>query len=163
MQTAILNRRFMEERGTLPFPDTTAVISITDFGHSFAELDYEPLYRLKLAFDDVDGDVFEEGLDAAAIREKWETLTEKYHMFSDEQAREIAAFYRKILACGVDTLIVQCEFGQSRSAAVVAAIREFENRDGIEIFADERYYPNKVVFRKTLAALREQAAGKTSE
>ena len=157
MQTVILNRRFMEERGRLPFPSTTAVISITNYDYTFAQLEYEPLYRLKLAFDDVDGDVFEDGLSADEIREKWRTYTEKYHMFSDEQAREIAAFYRHILACGVDTLIVQCEYGQSRSAAVVAAIREFETRDGIEIFADERYCPNKVVFRKTLAALREQA------
>ena len=155
MQTIIMNRRGIEERGKSPFPDTTAVISITDFDYAFAELENEPQHRLKLAFDDVDGDVFLEGLDADSTQEKWEELTQKYHMFSDEQAQEIAVFYWKTLTCGVDTIIVQCEYGHSRSAAVVAAIREFEDKDGISIFAAEQYYPNKVVFRKTLKALRE--------
>ena len=155
MQTVLMNRRGIEERTKLPFPDTTAVISITDFDYPFAELENEPLHRLKLAFDDVDGEVFSEELDADATQEKREALARKYHMFSDEQAREIAAFYWKILACGADMLIVQCEYGHSRSAAVAAAIREFEDKDGISIFAAEQYYPNKLVFRKTLKALRE--------
>ena len=54
-----------------------------------------------------------------------------------------------------DCLICQCEHGQSRSAAIAAAILEFRSRKGIEVFSDDRYYPNKVVFRKVLKALRE--------
>ena len=55
----------------------------------------------------------------------------------------------------VDTLICQCEYGQSRSAGVAAAIIEFTTGGGIRIFADDRYYPNKFVFRKVYNALKE--------
>ena len=37
---------------------------------------------------------------------------------------------------------------------MAAAIIEFRSRKGIKIFADDRYYPNKVVFRKLLTALQ---------
>gem|GEM_PF-2488057 len=50
-----------------------------------------------------------------------------------------------------------CEFGESRSAGCAAAIKEFYDGNGIEIFADERYYPNKIIFNKLLAALRKQS------
>ena len=155
MQTIIMNRRGIEERGKLPFPDTAAVISITDANYSFAELENEPKHQLKLAFDDVDGDVLLDELGTGSTKEERDALRRKYHMFSDEQARDVAVFYWDILLEGVETIIIQCEYGQSRSAAVVAAIREFESKDGITIFADDRYWPNKMVFRKTLKALRE--------
>ncbi len=158
MNVVIMNRQSIEKRGRLPFPETTAVISITDVDYFFAELENEPKHRLKLAFDDVDGDVFLDELSTGSTKEERDALRRKYHMFSDEQAYQIAAFYWKLITCGVDTLIVQCEHGQSRSAAVAAAIREFEDKEGISIFADDRYWPNKVVFRKTLKALRSNIA-----
>ena len=80
-------------------------------------------------------------------------IEEKYHMFSDAMAKEISAFYFSV--CDkIDCLICQCEHGQSRSAAVAAAILEFRNKKGIKVFASDRYYPNKVVFRKMLMALK---------
>ena len=158
MKVVIMNRCGIEERGRSPFPATTAVISITDFDYPFAQLKNEPEHRLKLAFDDVDGDIFLDGLGTGSTQEEREALKQKYHMFSDEQAHQIATFYWELIAHGVDMLIVQCEHGQSRSAAVAAAIREFEDKDGISIFADDRFWPNKVVFRKTLKALRDYIA-----
>ena len=74
-------------------------------------------------------------------------------MLSDEQAKEIADFYFSIKG-STNLLICQCEHGQSRSAAVAAAIIEYKNKSGIEIFADDNYYPNKVVFKKVLNALK---------
>lgn len=50
-------------------------------------------------------------------------------------------------------VICQCEHGQSRSAAIAAAILEYETQNGISIFTDDKYYPNKVVFRKVYRAL----------
>lgn len=50
-------------------------------------------------------------------------------------------------------IICQCEHGQSRSAAVAAAVKQFVSGDGIEIFADDRYYPNKMIYRKLLKEL----------
>lgn len=57
-------------------------------------------------------------------------------------------------------MICQCEHGQSRSAAVAAAIMEFRSRRGITVFAHDSYYPNKVVFRKVLEALKNAGAQK---
>ena len=75
----------------------------------------------------------------------------KYNMLSEEQANKIASFY-KTNKDNISTLICQCEHGQSRSAAVAAAILEVRSRRGIQTFADDRYFPNKVVFRKVLGA-----------
>ena len=155
METIIMNRRGIEERSNRAFADKTAVISITDVDYTFAELCHQPNKRLKIAFNDVDGDVFLDELGRDFTNEDRLNLEKKYQMLSDEQAAEIAEFYHECMQEGINTLIVQCEYGQSRSAAVVAAIREFESQDGIAIFADDRYYPNRVVFRKTLKALRE--------
>lgn len=154
MNLIIMNRRDIIEWAKQPFTDTTAVISITDVGYPFAKLEHQPQYRLEVAFNDVDGDVFLDELGANPTTEEVRALEEKYQMLSDEQAAEIAMFYHECVQANVDVLIVQCEYGQSRSAAVVAAIREFESSDGIRIFADDRYYPNKIVFRKVLRALQ---------
>ena len=155
MNLIIMNRRGIIERAKRPFVDTTAVISITDVGYPFAKLEHQPQYRLEVAFNDVDGDVFLDELGANPTTEEVRALEEKYQMLSDEQANHIAQFYFDAVLAEADTFIVQCEYGQSRSAAVVAAIREFESSDGIRIFADDCYYPNKVVFRKVLRELRE--------
>ena len=154
MKTIIMNRRSIEERSKYAFPNKTAIISITDADYAFAELLHQPSKCLKIAFNDVDGDVFLDELGPDPTNEERLSLEKKYQMLSDEQAAEIAAFYHECVTDGINTLIVQCEYGQSRSAAVVAAIREFESKDGIAIFADDRYYPNKVVFRKVLLALK---------
>jgi predicted protein tyrosine phosphatase len=74
-------------------------------------------------------------------------------MCSNGQALKIAEFYDSIRD-KADVLICQCEHGQSRSAAVAAAILEHRGKKGIRIFADDRYYPNKVVFRRVLEAIR---------
>ena len=70
------------------------------------------------------------------------------------QAKEIANFVMNIKD-KAEFIICQCEHGQSRSAAVAAAILEFKSRKGIDIFSNDRYYPNKVVFRKTLKSLKK--------
>ena len=53
---------------------------------------------------------------------------------------------------GMD-IICQCEYGQSRSAACAAAIKEHFEKSGIEVFADYRYYPNQLIFNKLRDAL----------
>ena len=59
-----------------------------------------------------------------------------------------------LLAAEAAALVLIMTTDWSGSAAVAAAIREFNSRRGIEIFADDRYFPNKVVFRKVLRALK---------
>ena len=81
-------------------------------------------------------------------------MLDQYRLLTDCQAEEMAAFVRSVYA-SAELMICQCEFGQSRSAAVAAAVMEFFGRNGIDVFADDRYFPNKFVFRKVLEALRK--------
>lgn len=74
------------------------------------------------------------------------------NFFDDEMAKRIADFVLTH-AEETDVLICQCYYGQSRSAGCAAAITQYFYGKGIDIFADDRYYPNKLVYRKVLAAL----------
>ena len=71
-----------------------------------------------------------------------------------KEADEVASF---ILSAAHDcmTVICQCEYGQSRSAACAAAIRQYFNSDGIEVFADYRYYPNQMIYHKVYDTLKK--------
>ncbi len=71
------------------------------------------------------------------------------------QADPVAEFIVKAVRDGLD-IACACEYGESRSAGCAAAIKEFYDGNGIEIFADERYYPNKIIYNKLLTALRKQ-------
>lgn len=68
------------------------------------------------------------------------------------EADELAAFILQVEKDGL-SIICQCEYGQSRSAACAAAIRQHFHKDGIEIFADYRYYPNQMIYHKVFEAL----------
>ena len=61
------------------------------------------------------------------------------------KANELAQFILDAYGNGYDFLC-QCTYGESRSAAAAAAIREFFSHDGINVFADYRYCPNQLVF-----------------
>lgn len=147
----IYSREEIEQLSIEPFQPNTALISITDYDWPFAELKHSPEYLLQLAFDDIDSDIFEDE-HCTNIVEK-EKVEEKYHMLSNQQAQKIASFYYEIKD-KAGLLICQCEHGQSRSAAVAAAILEHQQHSGIDIFASDAYYPNKLIFRKVLSALR---------
>lgn len=54
----------------------------------------------------------------------------------------------------MEYLICQCEMGQSRSAAVAAAVMEHYTGLPSDIFADDRYYPNRLVYATVLDALK---------
>lgn len=55
--------------------------------------------------------------------------------------------------------ICQCAYGESRSAAAAAAIRELFAHDGIVVFADYRYCPNQLVFNFLYDALKSKTGG----
>ena len=67
-------------------------------------------------------------------------------------ADELAQFILETQRDGYD-FICQCTWGESRSAAAAAAIRERFTHDGIEVFADYRYCPNQLVFNTLYDAL----------
>lgn len=61
------------------------------------------------------------------------------------RADELAQFILDANRDGYD-FICQCTYGESRSAAAAAAIREYFAHDGIRIFADYHFCPNQLVF-----------------
>ena len=149
MKIEIHSIRSLKRLAHKPFMPDTALISIGDFGTEFPPLEHQPAHILRLEFDDITlSDIDYESSGRYAFR-----------LFSEEQANQIAAFvYRHREDC--ETLLCQCHYGQSRSAAVAAAIKEYFDHNGIDIFADEqeRYCPNLYVFRKTLQALQNKEA-----
>lgn len=149
MKIEIHSIQSLKKRAHKPFAPDTALISIGDFGKELPLLEYKPAHILRMEFDDVTpSEVDYESSERYAFR-----------LFSEEQANQIADFvYRYWESRG--TLLCQCHYGQSRSAAVAAAIKEHFHHNGIEIFADEqeRYCPNVYVFRLTLRALRNREA-----
>jgi len=153
MNIEIESRYNIKNRALQPFPARTALISVTDKDCDFVALKNKPDYLLKMRFDDVSDAIFEDLLGRKPTETEILQLTEDYYMFNDEQAAEIADFV-KAIASRAELLICQCEYGQSRSAGIAAAVKQFLYGDGIEIFADERYFPNKLVYRKVLAALK---------
>ena len=149
-----MSRKTIEKFCAIPSQVKTAVISICDFGDSFASLLFKPEYLLQLSFDDVDSDVFVDILGDDYKSQDTSDVEKQYHMFSQEQAAQVASFVKEVWD-KVDVLVCQCEHGQSRSAAVAAAISEHKFKKGIDIFADERYYPNKFVYWRIFNKLNE--------
>ena len=150
MKIKIMSRRKIEDFCLNPMQEQTALISITDFDNTFANLKHKPQFLLQLMFDDVpvgDGFVEEEG--RKLTQKEITELEIKYHSITDKQVAEIVEFYNSVKD-SVDLLICQCEHGQSRSAAIAAAIMEYESRKGIDVFVNDWYYPNKSLFRKVL-------------
>lgn len=149
MKVEIHSIQSLKKRAHKPFAPDTALISIGDFGKELPLLEYKPAHILRMEFDDVTpSEIDYESSERYAFR-----------LFSEEQANQIADFvYRYWESRG--TLLCQCHYGQSRSAAVASAIKEHFYHNGIEIFADEqeRYCPNVYVFRLTLRALRNREA-----
>ena len=156
MKILIKSRSDIEIMANKPFRQKTALISITDYGWTFAELKHKPDYLLQLAFDDVDNDIFIDEVGRNLTKNEHIKIENKYHMISDDQAKQISEFYNNVRD-KVDILICQCEHGQSRSAAVAAAILEYNCRKGIFVFAHDKYYPNKIVFKKVLSQLKNNS------
>jgi predicted protein tyrosine phosphatase len=117
-------------------PDT-AIISITD-----KDSDKNCFYKaawlkavLELQFDDVE-----------AGGRNCITLT---------QAMEIACFVKRMRK-NVQRIIVHCEFGQSRSAGIAAAISMYLDGHDSGVFYKRKYNPNRTCYHYVLAALRKR-------
>lgn len=154
MKIKIMRRTALQNLALETFEERVGVISITSVDNPIVEIKNMPREILRLSFDDLDNDAVSDQLGPNPTTEHRKRVEEKYHMFSDEQARQVAEFYHRVKG-NVDTLICQCEYGQSRSAGVAAAIIEFTTGKGIRVFVDDRYFPNKFVFRKVFNALKE--------
>lgn len=149
----------IEARAKSPFSPRTLLISIGDTDAAPPKLEHKPDHILRLVFDDITlAEVKEEFKLPDWAVESDEKLIEllrqhNTYLFDDEMADQAAHFVIEHMG-KADLLICQCHYGQSRSAGLAAAIAEHFYGSGIDIFADDRYYPNKLVYRKMRSALK---------
>lgn len=148
MNVSIHSRDSIERLIAKSFPPNTAVISFNDpffenTKDNVPPIDFKGKYEriFRLALPDIDVDSLDEyGYDINT-----------YFSEADKLAKYIIDSYND----GLD-IICQCEYGQSRSSGCAAAILEYYHHNGISIFCDYKYYPNKLIFNKLLLSLKEQ-------
>lgn len=146
MNITICSRKEIEALITSGFPANTAAISFYDPTSKRTPKEYAPVNYLGKC----------ERLFAVGVHDIDIEILSDYGLTFDTylpEAKALAQFILQAERDGFD-LICQCEYGQSRSAACAAAIKEFFYHSGIEIFADYRYYPNQLIFNKILDALK---------
>ena len=145
MKIFIHSRRSVKELIESGFPENTAAISFyTPAGkreRRESPVDYKGVCRrvFYVGIPDID----------MGILAEYGYAYESYL----ECAGELALFIRNAYEEGLD-IICQCDYGQSRSAACAAAILQYFEGRGIDIFADYRYYPNQLVYHKIFDALK---------
>lgn len=119
--------------------DSTAIISITDPDNDHPPITEKPGLQgvLHLSFHDADVDGFDPEFN--------------FTIMSDDDGDLVADFLEK--QKDVDLLIVQCDAGICRSPGMAAAILKHLTGDDSQIFDDNRFVPNRWVYKKTLQAL----------
>ena len=149
MNVSVYSRKAIEELiSGGDFPANKAVISFYDPVVKQPDKDYT-----HVDYSSVSAEVYYselDDLDLTVLKRRGYT----YETFFPE-VNDMAAFILRAYHDGMD-LICQCEYGQSRSAGCAAAVREFFNHDGIEIFSNYSYDPNQVVYHKVYEALCRQ-------
>ncbi len=147
----------ISQRAKEPF-ENAMLISVGDPEAPPPRLIYKPQHSLRLVFDDM---TLEDAIERIEIpkniiedEEKLPKFLKRNYieLYSTALANKTAEFIKKNIN-NVDLIICQCEYGQSRSAAIAAAILEWHNSSGTSVFKDNRYSPNKWVYDKLLTAL----------
>ena len=145
MKIDICSRKTAEALLENGFPENTAVISFYD----------PPSKRMKDVMPPVDYKDNADRVFYVQVHDIDLEILPDYGLTVDTylpEADRLADFIRKAHDDGLD-ILCQCEYGQGRSAAGAAAIAEDYDHNGIEIFADYRYYPNQLVYHKIMDAL----------
>ena len=147
MKVDIYSRKAIKELMANGFPKNTAVISFYTPKSERKESEICVDYR------GVCDKVFYVGIPDIDI----EILADYGYAYETylSEANELAKFIYSAKEDGCD-IICQCDYGQSRSAACAAAILQFYEGRGIDVFADYRYYPNQLVYHKVFDALKNR-------
>lgn len=123
---------------TPPETGTWAVISIDEKADFPVIQENDMLLgRLNLQFHDAD---------VVAYEAEGEIVV----FFDENHAKQILDFYEGVSNQDVDVIYVHCLMGQSRSAAVAAALTKALTGDDSAYFDGGRYKPNMRVFRGVL-------------
>jgi predicted protein tyrosine phosphatase len=131
MQIVVLSRAFAK---VFKSDESWAVISITDAGTPFPALNQaNRVGLLQLEF--------------------WDTDFKRTGCFTADQALEILNFAKDMVP-KIETLMIHCAAGVSRSPAVAAALYKLMGEDDSYYF--ERYIPNQLVYSTILEVAHEQ-------
>lgn len=149
----VMGRDELEELSHHGFADGTYVISITDADAPLVSLAHRPVGILRMVFDDVGSDEFPISCHVMedADAEDLAVIDLTSNPITPSQGEQIAQFVNDNLA-NMKHLICQCEMGQSRSAAVAAAVIDYHSGAPCGIFDDARYWPNRLVYHTVLDA-----------
>lgn len=140
MNISVMSRPKMEKMLEKDISPNIVIISFKDT-KDCSEIDFRKVSNrvFQITLDDVDFDELNEyGRDI-----------DTYF----PEVEELAQFIKEAILQNMD-IICQCEYGQSRSAACAAAILEAFEGNGISVFSDYRYYPNKLIYNKLIKALK---------
>lgn len=128
MNVKVMNRSQINKLLHTGFPENTVVISFFGFNEKpvwFEHGEHKPVAWIRKDIDDL----------------MWVDDLENWHKKDFE---DIARF---ILNNKDRNFICQCEMGVSRSAATAMAILEFFDRKWLDIYMDDKYSPNRNVFK----------------
>lgn len=146
MKVDIYSRKAIKELIANDFPQNTAVISF------YTPQSNRNDKEIRIDYSGVCDRIFYVGVPDIDI----EILSDYGYSYETyfSEADKLAKFIHEARADDLD-IICQCDYGQSRSAACAAAILQYYERRGIDVFADYRYYPNQLVYHKVFDALNE--------
>lgn len=139
MNIQIMSRLEIMQYCIMPHFDTSAIISINN-------IPTETFPKTTSAFKSRDNGVQE----VLSLYFNDEILR-AHQCMTEEDAEKVAIFARKYID-KVDTLIVHCQGGISRSAGVAGALMKFFNKDDTPAFSGMRV-PNMTCYRLTMNAL----------
>lgn len=95
MKVKIMSPQDLMQLARQPLGEDTAVISIADFEDEDVVLENRPQHLLRLKFDDVSDEIFEELLGRKPSVDEMHQLGVRFHMLSNTQAEEMADFVLK--------------------------------------------------------------------
>ena len=117
----------------------TIIISITDPDKDpvvFCKAPHSPLVAVcRISFDDIDQKKNPEDI-----------------LMTKEDAERIKGFVERYKE-KAQQIIVHCEAGQSRSAGIMAAIKEWLEGDRFSVWNDPKYTPNRHCYRTMMEAI----------
>lgn len=156
MKFVVMSRRDAVQYSYVAHMETSVIISICD------SYDLSPKFKrmnsngikdiLRLSFDDVQ---LPSGASERYIWKKDEGLlldtldNAPYVVISEKDAKDIVSFVKKWYD-KVDTIIVHCNAGISRSSGVCAAIMKAMTGNDSQIFESLKYMPNTTCYKVVL-------------
>lgn len=127
-----------------------AILSIQDFPVHEMGVAYKVAGNCMAALNIWFSDLTESGLEDAEKRHPdW---IGHMKLIDDKDAMQIKEFINHVCTLDIDLLIIHCRAGQSRSAAVAAAVSKVLCHDDSAYFNDPRYTINMTVYKKILKA-----------